>query len=123
MLASLIYHQEFLKHSLPINHPIFLSGIFQNRLEKLGSKTIVEYFSGKFLLGNNYCKKIGMQASKIPPTIMVMHQVEEQNLKLDNLYNFMTGPLMERLATVPKNTIAKIYQNNLTIEGAPSTWQ
>ena len=119
LLASLIYHQEFLKHSLPINHPIFLSGIFQNRLEKLGGKTIAEYFSGKILLGNNYCEKTGMQASGIPPTIMVMHQVEEQNLKLDKLYNFMTGPLMERLATVPENTIAKIYQNNLTIEGAP----
>jgi hypothetical protein len=119
LLASLIYHQEFLQNCLPLNHPIFLSPIFQNRLEKLGDNTIVEYFRGKILLVNNYCENTGMQASGIPPTIMVMHQVDAQNLKLDKLYSFMTGPLMEQLSTVPENTVTKIYESNLTIEGAP----
>ena len=119
LLASLIYHEEFLKRSLPLNHPIFLSPIFQYRLENLGDKTIMEYFRGKILLGNNYCEKTGMQASGIPPTIMVMHEVGAQNVKLDKLYSFMTGPLMERLSTLPENTVSKIYESNLTIEGAP----
>jgi hypothetical protein len=119
LLASLIYHQNFLQRWLPSNHPIFLAPIFQNRLEKLGGKTVVEYFQGKILLGNFYCEITGLQASGIPPTIMVMRKVDEQTDKIDQLLNFIKGPLMEQLTRVPQSTIDAFYSSNLTIDGAP----
>ena len=66
LLASLVYHQDFLKDNLHASHPLFHQAIFTRRFQQLSNKTLVEFFKGKILLGTSICKDTQIRATGIP---------------------------------------------------------
>ena len=75
LLASVIYHEEFFRATLPAAHPLWTSRVFiQNRL--------LDQLRGKVLLECGECPVTGMKASGIPSHLAVAKEVANNAEKL-----------------------------------------
>lgn len=67
-LASIVYHQDWIKENFPDDHPIFNQPICTKTFSYMRENetveiNIIEYFKDKVLLGEGYCEKSNLQAS------------------------------------------------------------
>lgn len=70
LLATLIGHEKFLRENLPKNHPLFNSLVFTSGM----NETILK--QTKIITGIGKCKQTGMQATGVPPHLMISERVD-----------------------------------------------
>lgn len=69
LLASLVYHYDWLNGNLHISHPL--------RMTYLWTSGCIRTFQSHIILGHTQCAKSPMMASGIPPALSVMHKMME----------------------------------------------
>ncbi len=100
LLASIVYHENYLRENLSPNHPLFNARIFTDRY--------VSRLRGKAICGVGSCKYTGMQASGVPGTLQVTSKVTELSdrvkemecgikRKIDQVLTFLEQDLPKRL--------------------------
>lgn len=78
LLASLLFHEDFLRGFLPENHPIWRSGIWQLGDDK-------DQLKNGILTGIGRCPHTGMTATGIPPHLAIAAQIKGLIEKIDRL--------------------------------------
>jgi hypothetical protein len=71
LLASIVYHQDFLETNLRKDHPLKYSKLYAS------SHNILARFKGKVLTGYGTCRLTNMQATGIPTCLRIMHSVRQ----------------------------------------------
>jgi hypothetical protein len=102
LLASLVFHSEWLRSTLPSNHPVFNLRVFTNGfVSRL--LAVVEN-------GYNYCSLSGMTASGIPKHVTISVQVDQLSKRLEHLES---GLLTHSAAIISKfdDAVAKLPQD------------
>ncbi len=107
LLASVIFHIEFLHSKLPPEHPLWLQPWFTR---EFGGKTLPQYFGGKVLTGCGMCREANMQATGIPSHILL--STETQDLR--NEINKLKELLKEMYENIPDSVADRIVKH---IEG------
>jgi hypothetical protein len=73
LLASLLYHEQWIKTTLPSSHPIHSSVLFSSPLiHELDLR-------GKVLTGEDYCTRSHIRATGIPPHLCIVNQIVESS--------------------------------------------
>lgn len=70
LLASLLYHEDYLRNELDMSHPISSSRVFSANCK-------LEMLRTSILTGFGYCSDTGMQATGLPP-----HIIQDKSEKL-----------------------------------------
>ena len=112
LLASVIYHEPFLRATLQPRHPLFCSQLFAGGLFKL--------FQGKVLLGVGECEVSGMRACGIPAHFVVAGQIYNLRREMDQLKEAMgkeKEELLQRINSLPTDVVAAIL-DNISVAGA-----
>lgn len=122
LLASLVYHNNWLVANFDRNHPLFQQFIYTKNydLESLGRINIMNYFANRVLLGRNYCNKTCLQATGIPDNLAIAHQVQQlvgiiQKLEEETLPSFKDD-IIEKIHEIPTN-VKDLMLENFTIDG------
>ena len=125
LLASIVYHESYLRNNLPLNHPLWNQTIFTQNVVIGGSNftNMVVALKNRVLTGHGVCKETSMQASGVPNSILIAQEVE--NLKLDlqdfknhqeNILNVKCNEIMSNLATIPE-TLRGMIMDHFVVEG------
>ena len=92
LLASVMYHQGFLRHHLPGTHSLFRSAIYTREFVIHGRRTtIMDCFNNRKLTGTMLCKGTSMQATGIPPHLTLLERVESLERDIANLKLHVDG--------------------------------
>jgi len=77
LIASVIYHQDYLKAKLHSTHPLWKSRMFCTNVEVEGVRyaNVYCYFKDKILPGQFQCRSTNMQASGIPNHLQVVDEI------------------------------------------------
>ena len=81
LLASLLYHEEFLRKELPSSNPIFRCRVFTQ------TETSLSALRPLIILGVGRCPYTGMQATGIPPHLAIASKVEALVKKIEVIEN------------------------------------
>ena len=113
LLASIIFHEDFLRKELHGLHPIFSSRVFSANPE-------LDVLRKSVLVGSNFCENTGMQASGVPAH--VLHEQKLQNLekKLEDVKNCVVNKLDDMKETIVQNVSGEVVQgikSNFVVEG------
>jgi hypothetical protein len=106
LLASILYHDDWLRQTLPSTHPVFLSGIFtQNEL-------LVDLKS-KVLTGVGFCVETQMRATGLPIHLAITKRLADVEAGLATILTELNENIPERTATLMFEKINR----NLVING------
>jgi len=116
LLASVVYHQEWLRDYLPSTHPLFLNRLFTSgRANSLKSNII---------LCENRCEETGMSATGVLSYIATQYQVQVLKKSMVELANgfkrdrdIVVDKIEEFSEKVPKRTCEEVL-NNFQVSGA-----
>ncbi len=113
LLASLVYHRDWLKKTLPRNHPYFKSAVVTSGVvDRLADAQIV--LSGSF---NNPVS--GMVATGVPPSAVLLEEIKTQSATAQaNFDGVMTrlGSVEQVLGLLPER-VARTVSDAVTING------
>ena len=113
LLASLVYHEKFLRDTLPRSHPIFQARVFtHNRM--------LEQLRGNVLLGYGCCPSTGLQATGIPPHLAVAKEVESLIEEVKKLRAEISGLKTTMMTALPRQIathVSEEIRENFTIDG------
>ena len=77
LLASLVYHRQWLENNLPKCHPLFFASVWTSGLlPQLANKVQLGYMKNSIS---------GMQASGIPPNIQISYRLKLVEMRIDTL--------------------------------------
>lgn len=105
LLASLIYHKQFLKDHLPAQHPLFLTRVWTSGL--------MDGLAPRVHAGCGRNPVTKLTATGIPPHIVLANEIVELKTELRSLRE----ELIDRLVQMPQN-VSSHMRNEFTIEGA-----
>ena len=112
MLASLVFHQDWLRASLPAAHPLFSSPVFTSghaaRLRPL------------ILTGEFEHSESGLRATGIPPSVSQLRMISELSNHVQSLRHDLvdhTELLRNGLLEVPRGCVEEILKH-IRVEGA-----
>lgn len=89
LLASVVFHVEFLRKSLPSTHPVFQSTLFSSGLmARLGDKAIT---------GKGKCKSTGLTACGVPQFLSTAVEVAELKKQLGELRSTVVEEVPSRV--------------------------
>ncbi|KAF0709314.1 hypothetical protein AaE_012913 [Aphanomyces astaci] len=109
LLASLVFHQKWLKSTLSPKHPLFMSAVWSSGLLPL---LVAELHHG-----NIYCPACGMVASGIPPHVPMYQQLHEVVSTLGAVRtNLIVG-----FADIPRQITNAIDTSQLVVPPTPLT--
>ena len=103
MVASLVYHREWLQEQFPQDHPLFQSRLWKSHK--------FHALSDRVLTGNFYNKESGMKATGIPSHLIIAHRVNVLEEKMETSqqtnveHNKVLVEHMEKLPKVLSNQI------------------
>jgi hypothetical protein len=104
LLASLLYHEEFLRAELSENHPIFRSRIFTQ------CETLPQ-LRPMIRLGVGRCPHTGMQATGIPPHLAISAKVNDLIAKIEALEAKVNEQREYMETTLPKNLSTQVVDD------------
>jgi hypothetical protein len=78
LLASLVHHEDFVRATLPAHNPIFGSRVFTRHESLNALKDLVT-------LGVGRCRYTGMQATGIPPHLIISGKVKELEKRMQKI--------------------------------------
>jgi hypothetical protein len=79
LLASLLFHHDFLRQNLDATHPLWNQRLFTIRINLNGSTYSNAYVAMKdsLLTGHNYCPETSMQATGIPSHLAMAAEIRD----------------------------------------------
>lgn len=128
LVASIIYHEDYIRREWYENHPIFACNLFQ--IPIFENRTTIDFFRSRIVTGIFHCRNTGLRASGIPPTILVLYEVNQVKESLSEMWKFIKENVVTEITSVkevcqslstslPTSILNVIYENNHTIDGAP----
>ena len=117
LLASIVYHQDWIRSTLPANHPLFNQPIYSRK----GSINIVTFFKDRVILGEGRCEKTGMMATGIPDNLVVSNKIAKLEEEVKQLSEFMrNGFKSDVIAEIQKQpeALKKMMLESFTVNGA-----
>lgn len=114
LLASLIYHENFLRKEFDPAHPIFSSRVFASNanLKELRENVLAGYYE---------CPNTGMQCSGLPPHVMQMSQLDSIDKLIKDFKSEMDTKLQEIKGNLPEtisNEVVANIRQSFEINGA-----
>ena len=116
LLASLLYHEDFLRETLPANHLLFNMPVF-------AMNPILEDLQDNILLGIGRCQDTQMAATGIPPHLAIAKQVNEVMEELTKM-RAENKTLTEKVANMEvvllqnlPRAVGDYIRANFTVEG------
>jgi len=120
LLASLVYHSEWLNNNLPRTHPYFNCAFYRH--------SYGVSLKPRVLLGLNKCATTGMQATGIPPHMATAYRVSEveksiQRMNEDNATRHSEIQAMSStmLTTLPRLVVNEIREHCVVTGMQPLT--
>ena len=113
LLASLVYHRDWLKSSLPRNHPYFKSAVITSGVvDRLADANIV--LSGSFTNAAS-----GMVATGVPPSAVLLDEIKKQAAASQAGVDGVTDRLksMEQTLVLLPERVARTVSDAVTING------
>ena len=104
LLASLVYHRNYLKDNLSASHPIFLT--------RLWTSNTINELSEKIYCGTGKHPVTQMTATGIPPHILLANEIVALRAEMA----CMKDALIERLSDIPEQVRVSML-NNFRIDG------
>lgn len=106
LIASVIYHLNYLNEILPVSHPFFKSVFYTNKL--------YDQFNGKIITGIGKCIHTGLQATGMP----AHHLIAEEVRDLKNTIKNFADTLHDELKVTLPNNLKNMLMNHFEINGA-----
>lgn len=101
LFASLIFHIDFLRCTLPSRHPLWNQAIFtRNFIFEGRSIDLVKELCGKILTGYGNCMVTDMRATGIPSELMIAGEVHELRMEIAALKQAFPEKLEEISTTL-----------------------
>jgi len=104
LLASLIYHEDFLRRELPEGNPIFRSRVFSQNESLVTLKPFIKVGVGR-------CPYTGMQATGIPPHLAVSKKVDELIKKIERIEVILDDQREYMRNTLPSNVSTEVVND------------
>jgi len=120
LLASLFYHESYLRSNMSANHPLFSSPVFarNSRLEILRKKDNI-------ITGIGMCLSTGMRATGIPPHLAIARTLKELTESIESRFDELKSELEEMRTNLPATVCTLLsteLRENFVINGvAPFT--
>lgn len=109
LLASIVYHKDWLRANLHADHPLFLSRVFtQGHVRELHPYVVC----GEFMCGNT-----GMMATGLPTHLSLTCKLDQVVTRIDGLEKQALAKLDKMEDTVPDAVVSKIL-SQLEVNGA-----
>jgi hypothetical protein len=108
LLASLVFHSDWLRNTLPQRHPLFNTRLFSEYVENL--KPCVQ-------CGYGQCVASGITATGIPPFLAISSKVNELIVAVRNVTESVVNSNAELASSLPTQVTNTILQN-VDINGA-----
>ena len=115
LMASIIFHRQYLTATLASSHPLFLSRIWTT-----GIMDTLQY-SVNAGCGTNL--QTGMTASGVPPTLVIANELNSLSVRVENLQksvveeqHILLSIMIEKMDTLPAS-IGDHIRHNLEING------
>lgn len=92
LIATVLYHWDWLKANLPSNHPFFASKIYSsNFLDLCKVKVVTGYFKDE---------KIGMRATGIPKAVALMPELAQMKRLMEDQPKMTCDMMLEKINSV-----------------------
>jgi hypothetical protein len=78
LLASLVYHSEWLQSTLPAQHPLFL--------QRVWTSGIISRLKSKVHLGRVFNQATGMKSTGIPPSVVILGEFSELKARVQHIH-------------------------------------
>ena len=114
LLASIIYHESFLKGNFNVKHPIFNSRIFTNN-------PLLSVLRSSIVLGIGKCDKSGMQATGIPTHLAIAAKLNKLSNEIDQMRlnnKLFEEKIMTFLPDIVATKVVDVLHSEFTIDGA-----
>jgi hypothetical protein len=105
LLASLSFHSEWLKATLPERHPLFLQPVW--------TSGVLTRVRSKVHTGQMTNEETGLTATGVPPTIMLANTVEELKEEMARMRVSLESMIKET-----PNAVKDVLLEHFTIDGA-----
>jgi hypothetical protein len=113
LLASLIYHEDFLRENLSEDHILWKAPVF-------AQNPLLDQLRGTVLLGIGYCKETGLRATGIPPHLAIAAKLKDVTDQMEAL-KAEVAELKESLRNqVPGEVASRVHtmlKSDFNIEG------
>lgn len=104
LLASVIFHKEWLVETLPLQHPLFNS--------RLWTSGVMDRLSSKVLSGNGRNEISGLTATGIPPHVLIANEMVKLQAEMEAIRIEVMGKIDE----MPEKVKATLLEN-FTVHG------
>jgi hypothetical protein len=118
LVASVVYHHEWLEENLPAGHPYFTCYLY----EKKKSPALKEYV----ILTRGYCPETGMTATGLPESMRLASKIgemesrmEEFKRSMDAMRENMNSNHEDTIERIPPAVVESVLQK-IRVEGAVS---
>jgi hypothetical protein len=100
-LASIIYHEDFLRDFLPEDHPLFRSRVFtqNSHLEELRKHVVT---------GVGRCPHTSMTATGVPPHLVIAKQIEQLIKRIESLEAKLDEKIDVLTKDLPNDVAARV---------------
>ena len=110
LVASIVYHSDYLKRVLEPTHPLFRNHLFTK-------KGLLDELKADIIVGSGYCPATGMKATGIPPHIVLCKElqliIEKNNVMLQQM-----GQLQQTLMSNLPSAIGDHILSKFVVNGA-----
>ena len=119
LIASILFHQSWMRENLSRDHPIFSSPIFTKGIDELDGQSLSQKFDGKILGGILRCEDTGLEATGIPEHLVTQHMMVKFE---ENALRHMQE-ISEKLDSTVGVVVAEVVdgiRKNFEVEGVSS---
>lgn len=116
LLASIVYHKDFLQANLSKKHPLFQTRLWRNGY--------IQRLEPHVVIMESYCPYTQMRSTGIPPTMLYLQLMKQRDRelheKMDEIYNVLHDQLCKidvDLDRIPESTCHAI-QSRFVVDGA-----
>lgn len=108
LIASIIYHHDYLVSTLEANHPLFHTKVFTSIISINGvQKNLIGHYKNEVITGIGSCADTGMTASGIPPHLAHSYEL---NLLRQEVRNAKTE-ILAYVESLPDKLAAHLLRN------------
>lgn len=114
LLASVIYHEEFLRRELHPQHPLWNSRLYTSNVD-------ICFLRANIIVGKFSCDSTGMQATGVPPHVVQDGKLRAMSDRIEQLERLLVKQheeSMQKLPTAIADSVVSDIRNNLVINGA-----
>jgi hypothetical protein len=118
LLASLLYHENYLRANLDSRHPLWNQKVFTTLIPGT-QRTISDVFSCRVMAGVGVCKQTAMRATGVPPHLDIVLEVEHLKQSMADLHRSCkedSSTVMAAIGRVP-DAVKQCILDNFQVDG------